>query len=75
MDMVGLRHRCVPVVRKPAGEAKARCEPVVGREWSSLTGNTYRYRDPVKRRAQVEAAMRRSRARKSATGWCEKRVR
>jgi hypothetical protein len=66
MDMVGLRHRCVPVARKVADEAKA--PVVVGSERSGLTGDTYRYRDPVSRRAQVAAAMRRWRSRKARRG-------
>jgi hypothetical protein len=47
---------------------KTRCEAGVGSERSRLTGGTYKYRDPVKRRAQVAAAMRRSRARKARRG-------
>jgi hypothetical protein len=49
-----------------ADEAKA--PVVVGSERSGLTGDTYRYRDPVKRRAQVAAAMRKRRSRKARRG-------
>jgi hypothetical protein len=48
------------------------CEWVLGRLTrggvQALSSPAYRYRDPVKRRAQVAAAMRRYRARKARRG-------
>lgn len=73
LSIVGRVHNCKPVSRGGV-EADTQQSAPAGVHVSLLAGvapgpresNTYKYRDPVKRRAQVAVAMKAYRARKRA---------
>lgn len=56
LEIVGRRHRCVPMANIPGDVANS------DENMANSVANTYRYRDPEKRRAYMREYMRRRRA-------------